>query len=115
MCRGGQCKADNFSGGSGVSADADGILTGVSTQSRVGESVETLSQPFRNGQVGVTTVGDIKRAGGSIVLDGTPRNPNHATVNGLSSSQLENLFNPTITNPVPKSSRGSIPNMSPNN
>ena len=115
VCRGGQCKAEQFSNGTGVTTLPDGTLTGVSTQSRVGASVETLSQPFRNGQVGVTTVGDIRKAGGKVEMDGTTRNPNHATVSGISASQAEALFTPTIPNPVPKPQRGTIPDMPPNN
>ncbi|MEO0592987.1 MAG: RHS repeat-associated core domain-containing protein [Myxococcota bacterium] len=115
VCRGGMCTADNFSGGSGVTTASNGTLAGVSTQSRVGASVETLAQPFRNGQVGVTTVGDIRAAGGRVVMDGTVRNPNHATVSGITAQQAEALFTPTIPNPVPKPVRGTIPQMTPNN
>jgi RHS repeat-associated protein len=106
VCRGGACKAENFVGGSGVSRAADGTLSGVSTQSRAGASVEELAKPFKNNQVGVTTVGDIRRAGGRVTADGTPKNPNHATVDGLTGQQLERLFSPTRTNPVPPSQRG---------
>lgn len=115
VCRGGLCKADNFSEGTGVVENADGTLSNVSTQARPGASVETLSQPFRNGRVGVTTAGRIRRAGGEVILDGTKGNPNHATVNGLSAEQLEALFTPTVTNPVDRAIRGTFPRMAPNN
>lgn len=114
VCRGGTCTAENFTGGSGVTTATDGTLSGISTQSRVGASVETLALPFRYGKVGVTTVGEIQAAGGRVVLDGTVRNPNHATVSGITAAQAESLFTPTIPNPVPKPLRGTYPNMSPN-
>ncbi|MFC4314203.1 RHS repeat domain-containing protein [Steroidobacter flavus] len=105
VCRGGTCKADQFTHGSGVTKEADGTLKGVSTQSKTGASVEELAQPFKNNKVGVTTVGDIRRAGGKIEPDGTPNNPNHATVEGLTAEKLEELFK-VIDNPVPPAQRG---------
>ncbi|MEM7583775.1 MAG: RHS repeat-associated core domain-containing protein [Acidobacteriota bacterium] len=107
VCRGGECKAKNFEEGSGVTAGPDGKLEGISTQSNPnGASVRELSQPFRNNQVGVTTDQAIKDAGGHIDFDGKPWNPNHATVGGLTAEQAEELFTPTIKNPVPKDERG---------
>lgn len=92
--------ADNFANGSGVTQNADGTLNGVSTQSSNNGTTLTLSQPFKNGQVGVATVGDIEAAGGKIVYDGTSNNPSHATISGLTAEQLQNLFTPTIKNPA---------------
>jgi RHS repeat-associated protein len=106
VCRGGACKAENFLKGSGVKQAADGTLSGVSTQSRAGASVNELAKPFKNNQVGVTTAGDIRAAGGRVTADGHPGNPNHATVDGLTPQQLERLFSPTIPNPVPPAQRG---------
>jgi hypothetical protein len=45
-------------------------------------------------------VGAIEAAGGKIVYDGTPYNPNHATFSGLTAKQLQDLFTPTIKNPA---------------
>lgn len=104
--RGGACKADNFLNGSGVTRAGDGTLNGVSTQSRAGASVDDLAKPFKNNQVGVTTAGDIRHAGGRVTADGHPGNPNHATVDGLTEHQLERLFSPTRPNPVPPAQRG---------
>ncbi len=106
VCRGGACKAENFLNGSGVTRAGDGTLSGVSTQSRAGASVDELAKPFKNNQVGVTTAGDIRRAGGRVTADGHLGNPNHATVDGLTAQQLERLFSPTRTNPVPPAQRG---------
>ena len=106
VCRGGTCKADNFANGSGVVKSSDGTLDGISVQSKPGATVEELSQPFKNNQVGVTTVGEIRAEGGSIVFDGTKANPNHATVGGLTPEQAQRIFSPTIPNPVPRELRG---------
>ncbi|BEG74037.1 two-partner secretion domain-containing protein [Achromobacter xylosoxidans] len=99
VCRGGRCLAENFASGSGVTRNPDGTLNGVSVQSSNDGTVQTLSIPFKNGQVGVTTVAEIEAAGGKIVYDGTSHNPNHATVNGLTAQKLQDLFTPTIKNP----------------
>ncbi|WP_082485956.1 MULTISPECIES: RHS repeat domain-containing protein [unclassified Acidovorax] len=107
VCRGGECKAENFVKGSGVKEAADGTLSGVSTQSKNGGSVAELAQPFKNNQIGITTVGDIRRAGGRVTADGNSKNPNHATVDGLTGQQLEKLFSPTRHNPVPPAQRGN--------
>ncbi len=113
VVRGGQCLSTNFIDGSGVVQDSlTGKLTGVSTQAKPGGNLTELAQPFRNGQVGVATVGDIEKAGGKITLDGKLNSTNgtnmmnHATVDGLTADQAEKLFTPTKENPVPKNSRG---------
>jgi RHS repeat-associated protein/uncharacterized repeat protein (TIGR02543 family) len=105
VVRGGLCQANDFANGSGVTPALDGTLHGVSTQSAPNASLYELSQPFKNNMVGVSTVGDIEDAGGTVTMDGTTWNPNHATVDGLTAQQLESLF-PTVPNPVPKELRG---------
>ncbi|WP_154663955.1 hypothetical protein [Escherichia marmotae] len=111
VCRGGTCLADQFTHGSGVSTNADGTLNGVSTQAKPGAPIEVLAQPYKNGTVGVTTVADIEKAGGKIILDGVfnstngTNGSNHATVSGITAEQAEVLFK-TEENPVPKSGRG---------
>jgi RHS repeat-associated protein len=105
VCRGGQCSAQSFSGGSGVTQGAGGALSGVSTQCKPGAAVEELAAAFKHNQVGVTTVGNIRAAGGQVRADGWSGNPNHATVDGLTAQQLEQLFRPTVPNPVPPAMR----------
>jgi len=105
VCRGGVCKAENFNNGSGVSRASDGTLNGVSTQCKPGATVEELARSINYNQIGVTTVGEIRAAGGRITLDGNARNPSHATVDGINGSNLERLFTPTITNPIPRDQR----------
>jgi RHS repeat-associated protein len=104
VCRGGVCKAENFI--AGAEKNKDGILSGVSTQSAEGASLNVLAQPFKNEKVGITTAGEVRAAGGTITADGSIPNPNHASIDGLTGQQLESLFSNVITNPVPKNLRG---------
>ena len=64
-----------------------------------GKSVDELSQGIPNWQVGVSTVGDVRAAGGNVVRSPNARNPNHATLSGVSPKEAERLFTPTIPNP----------------
>lgn len=105
VCRGGACRAESFTNGSGVGRSADGTLNGVSTQCKPGATVDELTGAFKHNQVGVTTAGEIRASGGRLTLDGRPGNPNHATLDGLTPAQLERLFTPTISNPVPPNMR----------
>ncbi|NUF79770.1 RHS repeat protein, partial [Snodgrassella sp. ESL0323] len=107
VCRGGTCEAENFKNGNGVKTDANGKLSGVSTQAAPGADLETLAKAFNHNQVGIATVGEIEKAGGTITLDGEsnvkgPHKMNHATVSGLTAEQFEQLFTPTVKNPAKK-------------
>ena len=106
VVRGGTCTVDRFINGSGVVQDPiTGKLSDISTQARPNADLETLAKPFAHKQVGVATVGDIEKAGGIITLDGELNSiggtkiKNHATVDGLTPEQAEELFNPTQKNP----------------
>ncbi len=50
-------------------------------------------------QVGVTTMGQIRAAGGDVVASPTRTNPHHATLSGLTAEQASQLFRPTVKNP----------------
>jgi RHS repeat-associated protein len=99
VCRGGTCTAERFAGGSGVTINPDGTLSGVSVNSAPGFSVQELTQNIPNNQVGVTTVGDVRAAGGNVIPQPLFDNPYHAYLSGITPSQAENLFTPTIRNP----------------
>ena len=99
VCRGGTCTADKFATGSGVTVDSTGRLQGVSVNSGAGKTVEQLTVGIPNKQVGVTTVGDVRRAGGDVIPSGTTGNPNHCTLCGITPQQAERLMTPTIKNP----------------
>ncbi|WP_208933399.1 RHS repeat-associated core domain-containing protein [Rheinheimera sp. F8] len=99
VVRGGTNTAERFTNGSGVTIGADGTLNGVSVTSAPGASVEQLSQGILNGQVGITTVGEIRAAGGNVIPSPTTNNPNHCTMCGITAEKAEELFHPTIKNP----------------
>jgi RHS repeat-associated protein len=107
VCRGGQCGADAFANGSGVTVGPDGKLDGVSVNSAAGKSLADLTRSIKNGKVGVTTVGEIRKAGGTVTPSPNNNNPDHATLTGLTPEQAEALFrgnlqpNPSHT-PAPK-------------
>jgi hypothetical protein len=52
-----------------------------------GATVEELSQGIRNGQVGVSTVDDVRAAGGDVTPSPTANNPNHLRRNVSESSR----------------------------
>jgi RHS repeat-associated protein len=104
VIRNGECKPESFVNGSGVVKDADGKLSGISTSSKPGLSTEELSKGTPNGKIGVTTVGDIRKAGGEVTPDPTRNNPNHALVSGITDEQATQLFKPQ-DNPTPKAQR----------
>jgi len=99
VVRGGTNNADQFANGTGVTTNADGTLNNVSVNSAPNASVEQLSQGILNGQVGVSTVGDVRNAGGDVIPSPTANNPNHCTMCGVTPQQAEELFQPTIRNP----------------
>jgi hypothetical protein len=74
-------------------------VTGVSVECAEGLSVEELAAAIPHGQVGVTTVGAIRAAGGDVVRT-SGRSPNHATVTGLSPEDASRLLTPTVANPA---------------
>jgi RHS repeat-associated protein len=99
VCRGGTCTADRFSSGNGVISDAEGKLNGVSVNSADGKSLNELSANIPNKRVGVTTVGDIRAAGGDVIKSPTARNVDHCTICGITAQKAEELFTPTVRNP----------------
>ncbi len=107
VVRGGQNLPSSFAQGSGVTVDAGGQVQGVSVNSAAGATLEELTAPdpqtgypgIPHNQVGVTTVGAVRAAGGEVVSSRTRRNPHHATLSGLTPEQASNLFRPTVKNP----------------
>jgi hypothetical protein len=73
-------------------------VTGISVESAVGLSVKELSAKIPHGQIGVTTVGEIRKLGGDVIRT-SGRSLHHATLIGLTSEQISNLLTPTIGNP----------------
>ena len=99
VCRGGLCTAERFANGSGVTIDSAGKMSGASVNSAANKTVEELSKTIPNARIGVTTVGDIRRAGGNVNAKPTPNNPLHCEMCGITPRKAEELFNPVIPNP----------------
>ena len=76
-------------------------LTGASVECAEGISAEALAAAIPHGQVGVTTVGAIRAAGGDVVRT-SGRTANHATLVGLSPDEASRLLTPTVPNPAKK-------------
>ena len=74
-------------------------VTGVSVESAVRVSVAELAASIPHGQVGVTMVGEVRKAGGDVIRT-TGRSPYHATLTGLTPEQVSRLLTPTIPNPA---------------
>ena len=107
VVRGGLCLPESFEKGSGVALDATGKLDNVSVNAGAGLSLADLTKPnpqtgypgIRNGQVGVTTAGEIRKLGGEVESAPTRSNPLHGQFRGLTPDQAERLFRPTVPNP----------------
>ncbi|MBO1320675.1 RHS repeat-associated core domain-containing protein [Acanthopleuribacter pedis] len=102
VLRGGQSLPENFEKGSGVVKGPDGKLDQVSVNSAAGKSTKELTKTIRNGQVGQTTVGNVRKAGGDVVPSPNVKNPDHATLSGLTGDEASSLMRPTTKNPTKK-------------
>ena len=110
VVRGGQNLPESFAQGSGVSTDPGGTLQGVSVNSAGGKSAQELTAAnpqtgypgIPHNQIGVTTVGAIRAAGGDVTPSPTRTNPFHATLSGLTPEKASGLFRPTVKNPSRK-------------
>lgn len=110
VVRGGENLPESFAQGSGVTTDAGDRVQGVSVNAGPGLTVGELTAPnaqtgypgIPHNQVGVTTVGKIRAQGGVVNMSPRKKNPNHATLSGLTAKQASDLFRPTIKNPSRK-------------
>ncbi len=99
VVRGGRNQPDDLRRGTRTHPSG---VTGVSVECAAGLSVDELAAAIPHGQVGVTTVGAIRTAGGDVVRT-SGRSPHHATLVGLSPEDASRLLTPTIPNPAGKS------------
>jgi hypothetical protein len=74
-------------------------VSGVSVHSAPGVSAADLAVGIPNGQIGVTTVGRVRAAGGDVIRT-SGRSPHHATLTGLTPEQISGLLTPTEPNPA---------------
>jgi hypothetical protein len=61
--------------------------------------VTELAAAIPHAQIGVTTVGAVRRAGGDVIRT-LGRNPYHAKLTGLTPEQASQLLTPIIPNPA---------------
>ena len=107
VVRGGQNLPENFIQGSEVQIESGGELQRVSVNSSPEATIEALTAPnpqtgypgILHTQIGVTTVGAVRAAGGDVVPAPTKPNPYHALLSGLTPEQASVLFQPTMKNP----------------
>jgi hypothetical protein len=96
VVRGGRNLPEDIERGTGIHPSG---VTGVSVESAAGLTVPELAAAVPHGQVGVTTFGDVRRAGGDVICT-SGRSPNHATLTGLTPEQTTQLLTPTMPNPA---------------
>jgi RHS repeat-associated protein len=95
VVRGGVNTADAIR--KGTATHPQGV-TGVSVECGTC-AIEQLAENVPHGQIGVTTVGKVRKAGGDVIKT-SGKSPNHATMTGLTPEQASELLTPTIKNPT---------------
>ena len=96
VVRGGRNRPEDIERGTGTHPSG---VTGLSVECGVGLSVVELSAAIPHNQVGVTTVGAVRKAGGDVIRT-AGRSIHHATLTGLTPEQISRLLTPTISNPA---------------
>ena len=76
-------------------------ITGVSVECAAGVPLEELASRIPHTQIGVTTVGAVRQAGGDVVRT-SGRGPHHATLTGLGPEETSRLLTPNVPNPAKK-------------
>ena len=96
VVRGGRNRPEDIRRGIGTHPSG---ITGISVECAVGLSVAELALSIPHGQIGVTTVGEVRQAGGDVIRT-SGRSANHATLMGLNPQQVSQLLTPTVPNPA---------------
>ena len=94
LVRGGRNRPEDIQMGIGTHPSG---ITGISIQCEVGLAIEELVKVIPHGQIGVTKVGEVRKAGGDVIR--TSGRGYHATLTGLTPEQISNLLTPTIPKP----------------
>ncbi len=74
-------------------------ITGLSVECAAGVPLSELAAGMPHNQIGVTTVGAVRAAGGDV-LRSSGRSPHHATLVGLSPEKASPLLTPANPNPA---------------
>ena len=96
VVRGGQNRPEDID--IGTDMHPSGIY-GASVQCADGLTVEQLAAALPQGRIGVTTVGEVRAAGGDVIRT-SGGSPHHATLTGISSGVISWLLTPTIPHPA---------------
>ena len=96
VVRGGQNRPQDIR--RGTQTHPSGV-TGISVESAVDVPMAELARAIPHGQIGITTVGAVRKDGGDVVRT-SGRSPYHATLTGLTPDQASQLLTPTILNPA---------------
>lgn len=96
VVRGGRNRPEDIRRGTGTHPSG---VTGISVECAVGLSVEELTVAIPHGQVGITTVGEVRKAGGDVIRT-SGRSSYHATLAGLTPEQISSLLTPIVPNPA---------------
>lgn len=99
VVRGGLNLPEQFETGSGVVIDDQGKLQRVSVNCAAEKTVQELAQTIPNNRIGVTNVGDVRAAGGDVVMAHRTWNPYHCMLGGIDAQTASALFMPTVVNP----------------
>lgn len=100
VVRGGRNRPEDIQRATGTHPSG---ITGISVECAVELSLAELALPIPHGQVGVTTVGEVRSEGGDVIRT-SGRSSNHATLTGLTPEKASLLLTPTIPNPSQPSS-----------
>jgi hypothetical protein len=74
-------------------------LIGVSVNCAAETSIEELTLAIPNRQIGVTTVGAIRRLGGMVVPAPSTNNRFHCLLGGITPDEAARRFMPVVANP----------------
>lgn len=96
VVRGGRNRPEDVARGTGTHPSG---AVGVSVECAVKLSVAELGEGIPHNQIGVTTVADVRAAGGDVVRT-SGRSPHHATLTGLAPEEVSRLLTPTIKKPA---------------
>ena len=101
VVRGGKNQTQDIQRGTG--RHPAGII-GVSVECAEGVSVAELAKTIPHRQIGITTVAEVRKAGGDVVRT-SGRSSYHATLTGLTPEQVSKLLTPTVPNPGKEQTR----------
>ena len=82
-----------------MTIDADGNLQGISVNSGIRKTVEQLSRLLPQNKVCITTVGEVRAAGGDVKTSPTAHNPDHCIMHGITPQRAKEILR-VIPNPA---------------